>query len=1509
MTVVVRHAGSVAAGNWTDFTVERLAVDDGSMAHVHLAMALDENGYLSNFGFAIPADATITGFTISGSWVRGGGEDAVHNGISLAVEIGPAYNGNFLTAYGEGATEDTEISESAASIMPSVAWLNSAGLMVTATALRDIQSAGIVYLNYVALTVEYDEYVPPGPPEPGTVEPSVATAGVYDITATTATGGGNVTADGGGDVDLRGVVWSTSPNPKLGRPFGHPGWETPDPHPGGGELFAGEGTGDFADIITGLAPATRYYVAAFAHNAAGYTFGADVTFVTPPAVPTVWTSNVSNVTSTTATCGGQIPASGGAAITAYGLCWSTSPLPRGASWYTYGWLGAFDGPLTGLTPATRYYVCAYAENAGGVAFGADVTFVTHGPPTVATAGVYDITATAASGGGDVISDGGEAVLARGVCWSVEANPTTAVNLIPAMTSATAPSGVASASSEFGPLRPPWKAFDHVNPTDAGGNTGWMPTTGTTGWLQYQFTAAHVVRRYAVTTRNEGTNSYSPKTWTFKGSTDGTTWVTLDTQTNITDWAASANVRKVFDFANSTSYAYYRLDITASNDARYVGVGELEMMEAADDTFDGSGLGTFVSHMTGLTVGVTYNVRAYAVNAVGIAYGAAVTFTATADAPPVEPPLGPPRDPSKNLLFDGTLELKVGTLDVAASATQVKYSNSNPGGFGNLSFRLPADAPWGAFDAHVVKGAAVTMNHGLVGFAATLFEGEVTSDVSHATIAGGKGYYDVTCAGLWWAAGQRKDFSMVVGDDDYGQWYAMESNAKAFNVSTDGCLDIRLEAGQSAAAGDSASLYYWLGKGMGDPSAVIDFLFGMVTCNVTGTEWVATVQSAPTPWGPWTDCLYLSNGWIAPGLAQCVSILGDNPQALKLQLSTTSAVDALATDRFIRQDNVSVSSGVSANAISAVSAANPTVVTAAGAHGLKTGDRVFITQSSVSTPTISGWRTVTVTDGAHFTVPVAVTTAGGAGTFYKATRIDQALVEIAVTTGLATRASLQHGGIGNLNWGLNVRPHASRAGSIDLLSATNVAPFDYGFWDNKTFYCQDRPLAIRALHDYLIDSSLPGIDFDVRRATEDSPTTVKVLYKFRAEDGVASPYPDGTALAVYRTAPDVAFSATGGDKTTDGLYTVHKFTTSGSLVCTGDPSLAEVLVGGGGASGGMRVGGGGGGGGVLSGTETLTGTMNVVVGAGGDPRTSVTNTPQAGDDGDSSSFGARTALGGGGGGAYATPANGRNGGCGGGAGGYTAGTGGIGSQGGNGGVGSAGGAGGGGGVGAGGGVNGGGQSGSGATGGTGGNPYTSDIVKRGTNVVYGAGGGGSADTTAGMGSAGCSGAGSKGTDTPAGSGTANTGGGGGGGRNAADASGKVSGAGGSGIVVVRYLTGGSYSTPEWSDASPVLDVWNEWADLSLTTAQAGDLGDQILAWLSANAYQGGGSIAPATVPLRAEGTKPTAYIRGGDYIEDSNLDTGPLMITGFSMDADRGVATIGIGENRRAFVERLTPDKA
>ena len=154
------------------------------------------------------------------------------------------------------------------------------------------------------------------------------------------------------------------------------------------------------------------------------------------------------------------------------------------------------------------------------------------------------------------------------------------NLIPAMTNYTAPSGVVSASGSYDANYLAWRAFDHVNVTNT---NPWIAAAGTTGWLQYQFPTAHVVTRYAITTRATSGLAMTPKTWTFKGSNDGAAWTTLDTQTDITYWAALFNERKVMDIATTAAYAYYRLDITASNDASYLAVGELEMM--ADATYD------------------------------------------------------------------------------------------------------------------------------------------------------------------------------------------------------------------------------------------------------------------------------------------------------------------------------------------------------------------------------------------------------------------------------------------------------------------------------------------------------------------------------------------------------------------------------------------------------------------------------------------------------------------------------------------------------------------------------------------------------------------------------------------------------------------------------------------------------------------------------------------------------------------------------------------------------------
>jgi len=53
----------------------------------------------------------------------------------------------------------------------------------------------------------------------------------------------------------------------------------------------------------------------------------------------------------------------------------------------------------------------------------NITTVVEGAPTVETDSVTNITQTTATSGGDVISEGGSSVTARGVCWSMTQNPT------------------------------------------------------------------------------------------------------------------------------------------------------------------------------------------------------------------------------------------------------------------------------------------------------------------------------------------------------------------------------------------------------------------------------------------------------------------------------------------------------------------------------------------------------------------------------------------------------------------------------------------------------------------------------------------------------------------------------------------------------------------------------------------------------------------------------------------------------------------------------------------------------------------------------------------------------------------------------------------------------------------------------------------------------------------------------------------------------------------------------
>jgi len=76
--------------------------------------------------------------------------------------------------------------------------------------------------------------------------------------------------------------------------------------------------------------------------------------------------------------GGNVSSNGGAAVTARGVCWSTSSNPTTADNHTDDGTGtgAFGSSITGLNTNTFYYVRAYATNAVGTAYGNTETLTT-----------------------------------------------------------------------------------------------------------------------------------------------------------------------------------------------------------------------------------------------------------------------------------------------------------------------------------------------------------------------------------------------------------------------------------------------------------------------------------------------------------------------------------------------------------------------------------------------------------------------------------------------------------------------------------------------------------------------------------------------------------------------------------------------------------------------------------------------------------------------------------------------------------------------------------------------------------------------------------------------------------------------------------------------------------------------------------------------------------------------------------------------------------------------------
>ena len=237
---------------------------------------------------------------------------------------------------------------------------------------------------------------------------------VYDISDTQASCGGNVISDGRLAVTARGVCWSSSEYPTI-----------EDAH-----TTNGTGTGEFKSQMTGLKAGQSYYVRAYATNKLGTAYGESIPFKATTGLPEVTTDEeVTNVTSSSATCGGYVAENSGYTITARGLCWSSTtatPTINDTRTQEVANTGHFTSTMIGLNRTTTYYVRAYAENERGVNYGETRSFTTtDGKPQVETGRHSNITGVSAKVSGNVKSAGDYPVTACGICWSnTSSTPTT-----------------------------------------------------------------------------------------------------------------------------------------------------------------------------------------------------------------------------------------------------------------------------------------------------------------------------------------------------------------------------------------------------------------------------------------------------------------------------------------------------------------------------------------------------------------------------------------------------------------------------------------------------------------------------------------------------------------------------------------------------------------------------------------------------------------------------------------------------------------------------------------------------------------------------------------------------------------------------------------------------------------------------------------------------------------------------------------------------------------------------
>lgn len=292
--------------------------------------------------------------------------------------------------------------------------------------------------------------------------------------------------------------------------------------------------------------------------------------------PTVSSTPAGSITGNSASAGGNVTAAGSSPVLSRGVCYSTTLNPNTSDLKTIassGGTGPFTVNLTGLASSTQYHMRAYATSLSGTSYGADLTFTTlaQALPSLTTTAANSISFTSASCGGTVVSIGNSPVTSRGICYSTFANPTIANSTV------TSGSGLGPFQANLSGLTSGTVYYIRAFATNASGTAYGNEISFTTLTPIFPTVTTSSVSQITATTATSGGNI----------SNEGT----------------SSIISRGVCFALTPNPTIANTNILS-----------------------GTGPGTFISDLSGLSPNTSYYLRAFATNAEGTAYGSEISFT-------------------------------------------------------------------------------------------------------------------------------------------------------------------------------------------------------------------------------------------------------------------------------------------------------------------------------------------------------------------------------------------------------------------------------------------------------------------------------------------------------------------------------------------------------------------------------------------------------------------------------------------------------------------------------------------------------------------------------------------------------------------------------------------------------------------------------------------------------------------------------------------------------------------